>query len=49
MIKTIVTQETSLPDRHVTLSNVLIRAAQGLTLAEKRIMSACPARQQADA
>lgn len=28
-------------DRHVTLSNVLVRAAQGLTLAEKRIMSAC--------
>jgi len=27
--------------RHVTLSNVLVRAAQGLTLAEKRIMSAC--------
>lgn len=41
MIKAIVTQETPLPDRHVTLSNVLIRAAQGLTLAEKRIMSAC--------
>jgi hypothetical protein len=28
-------------ERHVTLSNVLIKAAQGLTLAEKRIMSAC--------
>lgn len=29
------------PERHVTLSNVLVRAAQGLSLAEKRIMSAC--------
>jgi len=28
-------------ERHVTLSNVLIRAAQGLSLSEKRIMSAC--------
>lgn len=33
-------QEVS-AERHVTLSNVLVRAAQGLTLAEKRIMSAC--------
>lgn len=28
-------------ERHITLSNVLVRAAQGLTLAEKRIISAC--------
>lgn len=35
--------ELALPDRTVTLSNVLVRAAQGLTLAEKRIMSACVA------
>lgn len=33
--------KTAVPDRYVTLSNVLVRAAQGLTLAEKRIMSAC--------
>lgn len=40
MVKKIATQDAP-KERHVTLSNVLIRAAQGLTLAEKRIMSAC--------
>jgi plasmid replication initiation protein len=34
---------TDLPltERHVNMSNVLVRAAQGLSLAEKRIMSCC--------
>ena len=30
-----------LTERHVNMSNVLVRAAQGLSLAEKRIMSCC--------
>lgn len=32
---------SGLTDRHVNMSNVLIRAAQGLSLAEKRIVACC--------
>lgn len=37
-------QELALTDRHVNMSNALIRAAQGLTLAEKRLMSTAVAK-----
>jgi plasmid replication initiation protein len=33
--------QSALSERHVNMSNVLIRAAQGLTLAEKRIVACC--------
>jgi plasmid replication initiation protein len=37
-------QDLSLTDRHVNMSNTLVRAAQGLTLAEKRVMASAVAK-----
>ena len=37
-------RELALSDRHVNMSNALVRAAQGLTLAEKRVMSSAVAK-----
>ena len=37
-------QELALTDRHVNMSNTLVRAAQGLTLTEKRVMASVVAK-----
>ena len=37
-------QKLTLTDRHVNMSNTLVRAAQGLTLAEKRVMASAVAK-----
>ncbi|GAB6852445.1 replication initiation protein [Paraburkholderia kururiensis] len=43
-VPSVAEQDKQLVERHVNMSNVLVRAAQGLSLAEKRIMSACIAK-----